>query len=60
MIATLTIAGAACGAVAGIGFGLAAVIRAYYQGRAVLLRAQRGDPEPSRDGSSLPRLLGKS
>lgn len=32
-------------ALAAIGFSIAAVITAYYRGKAHLLRAQRGDPE---------------
>lgn len=60
MVVGLTIAGVACGAVAGIGFGIAAVIREYYRGKVAMLRAQRGDPELPRDQSALPSLLGKS
>jgi hypothetical protein len=55
MIITLTIAGA----VAGMGYGIAAVIRAYFFGKAALVRAQRGEPEPPNDRAALPRLLRK-
>lgn len=42
------------GAVAGILHGLAAVIRAWFQGQAELIRAKRGDPQPDSRWSSLP------
>jgi hypothetical protein len=33
-------------AFAGVGRSIAAIIRETYQGRAILVRAKRGDPEP--------------
>lgn len=37
---------ALAGALAGIGYAVAACIREWFRGRALLIRAQRGDPEP--------------
>jgi hypothetical protein len=34
------------GALAGIGYAAAACLREWFRGRALLLRAERGDPEP--------------
>lgn len=59
MLLTLTIAGAACGSVAGMGFGVAAVVREYYRGKSTLLRAQRGEAEPRAERPALPRLFRK-
>ena len=47
----------ASGIAAGFGIGVAAIIRAYFDGRATLLRAKRGDPEPERRRSLLLDLL---
>ena len=49
----------ACGMTAGVGFGIAAVIRAYFSGRAILIRAQRGEQEPAIARSSLSGLLSR-
>lgn len=35
------------GALAGIGYAAAACLREWFRGRALLVRAQRGDPEPT-------------
>lgn len=37
---------AVAGALAGIGYAIAACLREWFRGRALLLRAERGDPEP--------------
>lgn len=37
---------AVAGALAGIGYAVAACFREWFRGRALLLRAERGDPEP--------------
>ena len=46
----------ATGAVAGIFFGIAAIVRAFYDGKAKLVRAERGDPELPPDRTAVPRL----
>jgi len=43
--AFLTLSMVTISAVAGIFFGIAAIVRAVYDGKAKLLRARRGDPE---------------
>ena len=43
----------------GFGAGVASVLTAWFNGRAKLIRAQRGDPEPSPRRSSVPALLGR-
>jgi hypothetical protein len=47
----------ACGTVAGVGIGIASVIKAYFEGKATLLRAERGDPEIPNRRSTLPDIL---
>lgn len=34
------------GALAGFGYAVAACLREWFRGRALLIRAERGDPEP--------------
>jgi len=40
-----------------VGLGVAAVIRAWFDGRSKLVRAERGDPEPLVVYITLPRIL---
>ena len=39
----------------GFGGGVAAILNAWFSGRARLIRARRGDPEPARRQAMLPR-----
>jgi hypothetical protein len=45
------------GAVAGIFYGIAAVVRAVYDGKAKLVRARRGDPEFAAERPALSGFL---
>lgn len=38
--------------------GVAAVIQAWFKGKAILIRAERGDPELRSDSTPMPRILG--
>jgi hypothetical protein len=51
---------AASGAIAGIGHAIAAIIRAYFDGRSKLLRAERGDPEPPSYRTTISGILGRN
>lgn len=46
MIQYLPIFLVVAGALAGIGYAVAACVREWFRGRALLIRAERGDPEP--------------
>lgn len=53
---TLVLIGGAFGGLGSLAFGVAAIIRESYCGRALLLRAQRGDPETDVRRPTVPRL----
>jgi len=44
--------------IGGFGVGIAAIIRAWFNGKATLIRARRGDPEPPNWRSAMPAVLG--
>lgn len=44
-------------AIAGVGYGMAALVRAWFEGRAALVRAERGDPEPVARRTTFPSIL---
>jgi hypothetical protein len=60
MIDALSLASLACGAVSGLGFGVAAIVRAVYAGQTERIRAERGDPPGDRrlDLAAIFRSLG--
>lgn len=58
IIHVATIFVAACGVTSGVLYGVAAMIHAWFKGKATLIRAERGDPELLADGTSLPSILG--
>lgn len=57
MVEAVLVIGVACGALAGIGRGFAAMIREYCQGRPALVRAERGDNEPDARKTTVSDLL---
>ena len=57
MIQISMIFAAAYGVASGVLYGAAAVIQAWYNGKATLIRAERGEPEPPSDRASLPSIL---
>lgn len=48
-----------CGALASVGYSIAAVKREEWRGKVAMIRALRGDPEPSVHVTTLPSIFRK-